>query len=173
MDSVYTNLEGRACKKTILEEITGAAILDCPGVGGFTLHVFSDDDRSTVNIVSAEKKVFELRYSDVVTEGFSWLGKKAEWRVTRHDGKIVPAALIVRVNGTDQTDLRHPKRVPLLAVAQIRQTEACVVTTLSAGSAAANARARAIADGPALPCLKTVVPPARSASTTKTAMRSA
>ncbi|NHZ99555.1 hypothetical protein [Massilia sp. CCM 8734] len=156
MESMYSNLEGRSCKKTVLEETTDAHILNCPAVGKFTLQVLTDDGRSTVNIVSPEKKVFELQYEKVVTEGFAWLGKKAEWRVTRRNGKIVPVALIVNVNGTDQTDLGRPKRVPLLAVAQIRETEACVVKTLSAGSAAANAQARVIADGPALPCLKAV-----------------
>lgn len=159
VDSVYTSVEGRSCKKTVLEEETDAHILNCPGVGKFTLQVFIDDGRSTVNIVSPEKKVFELQYEKVVTEGFAWLGKKAEWRVSRQGSKVVPVALIVNVNGTDQTDLDRPKRVPLLAVAQIRKTEACVVKTFSAGSAAARAEARAIADGPALPCLKTVVPP--------------
>lgn len=162
MESVYTSLEGKSCKKTILEKITGAFILTCPGVGKFALEVLEDDDRSSVNIVSPQKKVFELQYGEVVTHSFSSLGKKAEWRVARIDGKLVPAALIVRVNGTDQSDLSHPKRVPLLAVAQIRKSEACVVKAIGAGSANANAAARAIADGPELPCLKTVAPPEQS-----------
>lgn len=159
MESVYTDLEGKSCKKTILEEVTGTLVLKCPGFGKFTLEVFEDDDRSTVNIVSPQKNVFELDYWNVVTHSFSSLGKKAEWRVARVDGKLVPAALIVRVNGTDQSDLSHPKRVSLLAVAQIRKGEACVVKTIGAGSANANAEARVIADGPELPCLKTVAPP--------------
>ncbi len=157
LESVYTSLEGKSCKKVIDDNTTGAYTLTCPGVGKFALQVLDDDDRSSVNIVSPEQKVFELQYWDVVTRGFSSLGKKAEWRVARTDGKLLPAALIVRVNGSDQSDVEHPKRVSLLAVAQIRKSEACVVKVLGAG--ATNAQARAIADGPELPCLKTVAPP--------------
>ncbi|NHZ33926.1 hypothetical protein [Massilia rubra] len=158
MESVYTNLEGKSCKKVVDDKTTGAYTLTCPGAGKFALQVLDDDDRSSVNLVGPEKHVFELDYWTVVTPGFSSLGKKAEWRVAKIDGKIVPAALIVRVNGTDQSDPEHPKRVPLLAVAQIRKTEACVVKTIGAGSANANTEARAIADGPELPCLKSLMP---------------
>jgi hypothetical protein len=161
MESVYTKLEGKSCKKTIDDKTTGAYTLNCPGTARFALQVLDDDERSSLNIVSPDKKVFELNYWEVVTHGFSTLGKKAEWRVASIDGKKVPAALIVRVNSVDQSDVEHPKQVPLLAVAQIRKSEACVVKTIGA-SASANAEARAIADGPELPCLKTVVPPNQS-----------
>ncbi|HEX8611756.1 MAG TPA: hypothetical protein VF800_10770 [Telluria sp.] len=158
VESVYTDLEGKSCKKSIDDKTTGAYTLTCPGVGKFMLHVLDDDGRSSVNVVTPDKQVFALKYWDVVTHGFSSLGKKAEWRVTRVDGKIIPAALIVRVNAMDQSDPEHPKRVPVLVVAQIRKVEACVVKTIGAGSAAANAEARAIADGPEQPCLESVVP---------------
>lgn len=158
MQSVYTSLEGKSCKKVIDDKTTGAFTLHCPGSAGFALQVLDDDERSSVNLVGPDKKVYELNYWEVVTGGFSTLGKKAEWRLARIDGKMVPAALIVRVNSVDQSDLDHPKQVPLLAVAQIRKAEACVVKTIGAGAATANADARAIADGPALPCQKSIMP---------------
>lgn len=153
VDSVYTSLEGKACRKSIDDRTTGAFTLTCPGPGKFALQVLDDDGRSSVNVVAPDRRVFALRYWDVVAQGFSSLGKTAQWRVSRVDGRMVPAALIVRVNATDQSDPEHPKRVALLAVAQIRENAACVVKTVAAGAAKANAQARAIADGPRLPCL--------------------
>lgn len=162
LDSVYTSLEGKPCRKVIDDKTTGAYTLACPGAGKFALQVLYDDDRSSVNVVTPEKRVFELRYWDVVAHGFTSLGKKAEWRTAMVDGKSVPAALIVRVNATDQSDASHPTRVALLAVAQIRKNEACVVKTIAAGAANANADARAIADGPKLSCLTAPVFPGQS-----------
>lgn len=156
MQSVYTKLDGKSCKKTVHDETTGSFSLHCPGTASYNLEVLDDDERNSINIIGPDKKVHELNYWEVVTGGFSTLGKKAEWRVGKVDGKMVPAALIVRVNSVDQSDLDHPKQVPLLAVAQIRKSEACVVKTISAASAKANAEARAIADGPALPCQKSL-----------------
>lgn len=158
VESVYTSLEGKACKKSIDDTTSGAFTLACPGAGKFTLQVLDDDGRSSVNVVTPDKKVRELEYWEVVAPGLSSLGTTAEWRVARVDGKIIPVALIVRINGLDQSDPEHPKRLPVLAVAQIRKSEACVVKTISAVAARANAEARAIADGLPLPCLASVTP---------------
>ncbi len=154
VDSLYTDIAGKACSKTLDDKSAGAYTLTCPGVGGYSLHIMEDDERSSVNVVTPDKRVFPLEYWDVVTHGFSSLGKKAEWRVTKVSGKTVPIALIIRVNAVDQDDLEHPRRVPLLAVAQIRKDTACVVTKLNAATPTANAQARELADAEGQACLK-------------------
>lgn len=162
VDSLYTDLDGKACTKYVDDESTGAHTIKCPGVGGYRLHVMEDDERSSVSVVTPDNRVFHLDYWDVVTRGFSSLGKKAEWRVTKVGGKTVPIALIVRVNAVDQSDLDHPRRVPLLAVAQIRRDVICVVTKLDAAHSTANLQARRFADGEARECLTSDVVPNNS-----------
>lgn len=154
VDSRYTDIAGKACSKTVDDKSIGAYTMTCPGVGGYSLHIMEDDERSSVNVVAPDKRVFPLDYWDVVTQGFSSLGKKAEWRVTTVGGKTVPIALIIRVNAVDQGDLDHPRRVPLLAVAQIRKDTACVITKLDAALPTANAQARKLADVEGQACLK-------------------
>lgn len=159
VDSLYTDIAGKACTRSLDDKSTGANTMMCPGVGGYSLHVMEDDERSSISVVAPDKRIFPLDYWEVVTHGFSSLGKKAEWRVTKVGGKTVPIALIVRVNAVDQSDLDHPRRTPLLAVAQIRKDTACVVTKLDAALPTASAQARKFADGEGQACLKSNVAP--------------
>lgn len=154
MASVYTDISERTCKKTVNDELTGASTSVCRGIGGFSLHVLNDDERSSVSVVSPDRQVFPLDYWNVVTHDFSNLGARAEWRVTTTNGKHVPVALIVHVNAVDQSDLDHLKRVPLLAVAKIRSDAACVVGKIDALLPDAKQRAISLADAKNLACLK-------------------
>lgn len=154
LTSVYTDISGRACKKTVNDKLTGASTSVCRGVGGFYLHALDDDERSSVSVVAPDKQVFPLEYWNVVTHGFSSLGARAEWRVTTTGGKRVPVALIVRVNAVDQSDPDRPKRTPLLAIAKIRSDTACVVGKIDALLPDARQRARTLADAEELACLR-------------------
>lgn len=162
--SIYTDISGKACNKHIDDESTGAYTLDCLGVHGYRLHVFEDDERSSVSVVTPDKRIFHLNYWDVVTHGFSTLGAKVEWRITKVDGKARPVAIIVRVNSLDQSDPEHPKRVPLLAVAKIANDAACVTHVVDALAADANKQARRFSDDHRLACLSSepaAKPPAK------------
>lgn len=152
--SMYTDIAGKSCKKTVADKVTGAYTLRCPGVGKYRLHIHDDDERSSIDIVTPDAQVFALNYWEVVTHGFSSLGKKAEWRVANVGGKTVPVALIVRLNVMDQSDPERPKRRQVLVVAHIGKDTACVVNVVDAASADANAAARAAADRPEQTCLK-------------------
>ncbi|MFM9434298.1 hypothetical protein ACFDR9_001353 [Janthinobacterium sp. CG_23.3] len=154
MESVYTEISGRACKKTVDEMLIEASTSVCHGVGGFNLHVLEDDERSSVDVVAPNKKIFPLEYWDVVTHGFSSLGERAEWRGIRENGTFFPMALIVRVNVLNQDDLDQPKSAPLLAVAKVSKNAACVVGKIDALLADANQRARTLADHENVVCLK-------------------
>ncbi|MBY0238455.1 MAG: hypothetical protein K2X55_03980 [Burkholderiaceae bacterium] len=151
--SIYTPIAGKACAERTDDAVTGARTADCPGVHGFRLHVMEDDDRSSVSVVTPGGRVLPLNYWDVITRGFSTLGAKAEWRVTKAGGKSVPVALIVRVNALEQRDPASPKRVPILAVARISLDAACVVRAVDARASDANQQARKFAADRHIACL--------------------
>lgn len=143
---------------TVDDKLTGADTMKCAGVGGYSLHVTEDDERSAISVVAPDEQVFPLDDWKVSTPGFSTLGKKAEWRVKKVAGKSVPVALIVRMNVadpnvTDQSDVDQPKRGPLLAVAQIREGKVCLVAKVNAALSNANAQARIAADSEGQACL--------------------
>lgn len=160
--SKYSALAGKSCTSHIDDAATGASTTECPGIQGFRLLVSEDDDRSSVSIVTPDRRVFPLNYWDVVTRGFSSLAGKAEWRVANVGGKSVPVALIVRVNTVDQSDPEHPKQVPVLAVARITPDTACVTHRLDALPRNASEQARKAADTVGVACLPTKPAPDQS-----------
>jgi len=149
-DSIYTELSGESCKAVEPEEEYGSAHLLCPGVGGFQLAVLDDDDRMSIDILTPAGEERSLNYWSVVTQGFSTLGQKAEWRIDR-GGQ--PLALIVRVNASeDPAD--SSKITSYLSVAKITSSEICVTARIEP-AAQANKRAREAADRAAHePCLQ-------------------
>ncbi len=152
--SMYTDLAGSSCRKTADEKISGASTSTCPGIGGFGLHVLTDDERSSISVVAPGGRISALEYWDVVTHGFSTLEKRAEWRVRVEQGKPVPIAVIVRVNSVDQSEPDHPKIVQLLAVAKIGDDMACVIEKIDSRSPNAGQRARTSADRDDWTCLQ-------------------
>ena len=73
----------------------------------------------------------------------SSLGGKAEWRVTRREGKVLPTALIIRVHANENPETS--KVTSYLAVAKITSREICVTDRIKPGPAA-NEEARRAAD---------------------------
>lgn len=146
--SLYTDLSGKNCKLIEKDEETGNSVLKCPGVGGFQLLVAEDDARMSVNVISPDHTEHPLDYWNVVTSSLSSLGRKAEWRVVKHGGKITPIALIVRVKAFAQESPEHPKVKSYLVVAKISPEEICVTDKLPADRDA-NQKARQAADSAA------------------------
>jgi len=151
--SKYSALAGKSCTSHIDDAATGASTTECPGIQGFRLLVSEDDERSSVSIVTPDRRIFPLNYWDVVTRGFSSVAGKAEWRVANVGGKAIPIALIVRVNTVDQSDPGHPKQVPVLTVARITPDAACVTHRLDALPRKASEQARKAADAAGVECL--------------------
>ena len=160
--SKYSALAGKSCTTHIDDTATGASTTDCPGIQGFRLLVSEDDERSSVSIVTPDRRIFPLNYWDVVTCGFSSLAGKAEWRVANVGGKAVPTALIIRVNTVDQNDPEHPRPIPVLAVARITRDTACVTHRLDALSRHASEQARSAADAANAECLANLPDTTRS-----------
>jgi hypothetical protein len=92
----------------------------CPGVAGYRLEVTEGDLRQTLNVITPNKKKYELDLSNV-SGAFSNLGPRAEWRM---NGKV-PAALIFRFNANENPE--DPSKVTsYLIVAKITKNEICV-----------------------------------------------
>ncbi len=127
IESIYTDLAAEKCK-TIDSDDSGAGSYEgeCPGVGGYALHVLEGDLRQSINLVQKSSgNVWELDLWTVVSGAFSSVGEKAEWRVKRVRGKMVPIAVIVRFNASE--DLEHSENITSrLVVAKIAGESVCV-----------------------------------------------
>jgi hypothetical protein len=152
--SVYTNLAPKFCRtlKSGSDEpdsYTGR----CRGVAGYNLIVEEGDLRTNIKVVPPRGSEKSLELWSVVSSAFSSLGPKAEWRMTRRGGKLVPVALIVRYNASENPEEPN-KTTSYLAVAKITSSEICVTDKISPGTKA-NEDARRAADiAETKPCLK-------------------
>lgn len=152
-ESIYTDLSPARCRTTKVDKETGSSVQRCPGVRGHSLLVEDDDARQSVTVVTPDGKRHPLRYWQVVTTAFSTVGEKAEWRVERRGGEVVPIALIVRVYANENPDAPD-ERTSYLAVAKITPAKVCVTEKIK-GGATANEEARRAADASAArPCLQ-------------------
>lgn len=98
-------------------------------------------------MISPNGKKHQLEFWSVISSAFSHVGEKAEWRVTRNQGKVVPIALIVRFTASESSgDTSKPTSlISYLAVAKITPQKVCVTDKI-APSSTANEGARAAAD---------------------------
>ena len=153
IQSVYTNLSGKGCK-TIEEdaEAAGYMVQLCPGVAGYKLEVDSQDLRQGVTVISPDGSKHELNLGYIGGGAFSFLGNKAEWRVKRVKGKLVPIALIMRFSVSEQQEDGNSKDIPHLTVTKITPQKICLLEPTRAGRNA-NLEARRLADNSAdKPC---------------------
>ena len=156
--SVYTSLTVNSCR-TIKTETTGAGDYEglCRGVSGYSLTLLEGDLRQNIIVNTPKGAKHSLELWDVISGGFSHVGPKAEWRISRQNGRLSPNALIIRYNAIENPDNPN-KYTSYLAVAKITSTEICVTDKISPG-ANANIDARRAADNAATkPCLKTTNP---------------
>ena len=151
--SIYTNLDPNQCR-TLKQESSGAGyyLAQCPGIAGYKLLVEEGDLRDNITVVTPRGRKDSLDLWQVVSSGFSSVGKKAEWRVKRTAGKLVPVALIVRFSASEDS-ADATKSTSYLAVSKITPREICVTDKIPPG-AKANEDARRAADAAASkPCL--------------------
>lgn len=147
--SVYSSLSG--CK--LVAKGRDWSTQACRGVGGYNLRLEYGDVRESITVISPNGKKHPLEFWNVIGSGFSNVGQKAEWRVIKKNGKMVPIALIIRFNVTENA-ADSTKDTSYLAVAKITPQKICVTDKIPPG-ATANADARAAADAAAdKPCLE-------------------
>lgn len=148
ISSVYTSLADDDCPVLEADEESGSSVSRCPGTAGYALKVLDGDARVSIDVVAPDGREHPLHYWSVITQAFSGLGPRAEWRM--RGGR--PIALIVRVNASQHTDEGTFRRVSYLAVAKITPTEICVTDRIDP-AADANEAARRAADASAgRPC---------------------
>lgn len=152
VQSLYTNLGGKTCR--ILERDPEAAAYrmdQCSGIAGYKVRVISQDERQSLAIVKPDGSVHELDLGYIGGGGFSYIGPKAEWRVRKRNGKLVPIALIVRLNVSTGGE---GKETSYLAVSKITPQSICYIEAIDPGPNA-NMKARQSADTSAnKPCYK-------------------
>jgi hypothetical protein len=145
--SVYTELDSERCRVTMTDEEAGGSSSRCPGTAGYALNVHDGDARMSIDVVTPDGREHPLNYWSVISNGFSALGPRAEWRMRGER----PIALIVRVNASE--DPEDSSRITsYLAVAKITAAGICVTDRI-APAADANEAARRAADASASrPC---------------------
>lgn len=153
--TVTTDLHGKACKILSFDRETGAATRQCNGVAGYKLLVHDEDGRTSIDVVPPARRNLPLNFWDVVSSGYSTVGRKAEWHMVKRHGKMVPVGLVVRVNTVDAVADRY-KRGALTTVTRIAEDGACVVFKTSAASRQASRKVRAAALDPQAQCLPAV-----------------
>ncbi|MBT1157870.1 hypothetical protein J1C56_19935 [Aminobacter anthyllidis] len=119
----------------------------CPGYRGYPVLVFSADLRESVFYGFPPADFVDIPWQSFET--FNRSAGKAEWRISSHDGKVIPFATIRRwyvqadVEGKD-------KEIEVLVVTKVGQpgkADGCVVALVMAtGEPKANELARKIAD---------------------------
>lgn len=152
--SVYTELYGKSCKIIERDRGSGATTRRCQGVGGYSLLVHEANAQTSVDIVTPARKVYPLEYWEVVTPGLSRVGRKAEWQVEKHQGRLVPRALLVRLDTANPAG-SGPRIASgaIITAARIEQDGACVVYQGNAATKTADAKARGAARDRRRKCL--------------------
>jgi hypothetical protein len=149
--SVYSSLSN--CKLVRNDRESDSSTQACRGVAGYNLRLEYADVRESITVISPDGKQHQLEFWNVISSAFSHVGEKAEWRVVKRKGKVVPVALIIRFTATEGGG-DTPKPVSYLAVAKITPQKICVTDKI-APSATANEEARRAADASAdKPCIE-------------------
>ena len=148
--SICSSLESKDCR--VVNSKNADYLARCPGFGGYKLIVTEGDLRQNVTVVAPNGNKSSLDLWTVISGGFSHLGPKAEWRITRRNGRRIPVALIVRLTASE--DATNPeKQNSYLAVSKITEEEVCVIAKISPGPSANEDARRAADEASGKPCL--------------------
>lgn len=152
--SLYTELHGKRCKTLERDPGSGASTRQCPGVGGYSVLVHEARAQTSVDIVTPKGAHYPLEYWEVVTPGLSRVGRMAEWRVEQRNGKVVPTALLVRLDAGNSV-LEGPREAAgsIITAARIARDGACVVYQGDGALKTADTTARSAAAEPGRKCL--------------------
>ncbi|QYF93927.1 hypothetical protein KY495_01410 [Massilia sp. PAMC28688] len=152
--SLYSDLYGRACRTVDTDPASGATTRRCTGVAGFSLLVHEARAQTSVDIVTPRGQVWPLEFWEVVTPGLARVGRKAEWRVERRAGRLVPTALLVRLDVAHE-QAHGPRVAPgaLMTGTRIAADGACVVYRGDGSGPMADTAARKAVAQPGARCL--------------------
>ncbi len=145
VESIYTGLSDKDCKAIETPDGGDDGYRGmCKGVGGYKLELLEGDLRQTINVVAPNGTKSELNLWGAVSSGFSSVGNKAEWRVTRKGKTVKPEALILRFNASENPE-DSTKITSYLVIVKIAGNTACI-TEIIKPSTTQNEKARESAD---------------------------
>lgn len=152
IESVYTDLKSGECRKIDKNENQGWTMKQCPGAGDFRLNIIEGDLRQSLKVAHAKSgNEWDLYLEDILSNGNSTLGEKAEWRVKKSGNAATPIALIFRYDVAENPD-NTEKYTSYLVVTKISGELLCVTDVVKPGTNA-NTKARELADASAnKPC---------------------
>ena len=144
IESIYTDFGDKNCKKLKLDPEDGILYRgECRGVGGYKLIFYESEHHQSLDLIAPDGKKFDLKLQ--ISAAPSFLGQKAEWRVRKVGKKIIPTALIVRMNVLDDPDDREKTRSFLLVI-KITKDAACMTDKIEPSVKDQNEKARELAD---------------------------
>ena len=144
VESIYTDFGDKNCKQLKTDAEDGILYRgECRGVGGYKFIFYESEHHQSLDLVAPDGKKFDLNLQISVAP--SYLGKKAEWRVRKQGKKIIPTALIVRMNVLDDPDDRE-KAKSFLLVIKITKDAACLTDKIEPSVENQNLKARELAD---------------------------
>jgi hypothetical protein len=148
--SIYTDLGQKACKMIMVDPGPGeSSTQQCPGVASYKLLIHEGDLRQSITVVKPDGSKHDLDFwSKVGSGGFSYVGPRAEWRVKRVKGKIIPVALIVRLEVSEGGSDNPDKKTSYLTVSKITPAKICLTDSVRP-SPNMNVEARRLADNSA------------------------
>jgi hypothetical protein len=151
--SIYTALEGPACKLVADDSETGDRTNKCPGIAGYSVLVQESDDRASLTIITPDNRGFPLDFWDFAIPGFSTLRQQLEWRQTKQGTKRRPIGFIVQVDTVNQENPAAPKPLSFFLVARVTENSACLTAKIPADQLDARLSALQAADDPKRHCL--------------------
>lgn len=134
-ESVFTTLRQKECAVQIDKEDPNETSMHvCPGVGGYSLIIRQGEGRKSIDIVTPDNKHIPLEFWESVTPHFSHLGPRAEWRVVKKEGVVMPMSLMVRVESHENDEF--PERVThsYAAIAKLTPEKTCLTDVILIGS---------------------------------------
>lgn len=153
--SQYSDLYGAACKTIDIDHGSGARTRRCTGVAGYRLLVHEANGQTSIDIVTPRGAVYPLEYWDVLAPGVARVGRKAEWRLEARAGRLVPTALLVRLD-TAEPAVRGPRFARsggIITAARIESDGACVVYQGNGAQRSGDTAARTAAAAARYTCL--------------------
>ncbi|MFI5012078.1 MAG: hypothetical protein ACHQAY_06995 [Hyphomicrobiales bacterium] len=136
--SAFTKHDYEKCK--LVKRDIASQTRRCKGLAGIAVNYFSDDDNSVIDFGS-EGRVGEGSYG----AEFVFAGKTVEWRGVRKRGVFAPYAAIVRFDLGQS--IGGPFRPRLIIFRLESRSRSCIAASVDGRRAAANERARQLADG--------------------------
>ena len=121
-ESQYTSIAEKDCRT--LDSDNMGSIQECEPYQNIFVKVLEGDIRQSITL-RREEKEYALNFWLTITDAFSSLGSKIEWRY-KVDNPHYPVGLIVRLDVTEEIeDMEH--RISYLIVSKITHNQICVV----------------------------------------------